>query len=114
MTKKYISQLVSASYTKEKLDKGKVERIVKLLNRSELKLYIRGLKLVEKTKTISLVLPDTKLYNTTKKVWENKFKGKKINVSEDKSLLLGVKVIDNDNVYDMSLKNNLSEFVDTI
>lgn len=110
MTKKIIAQLVKASYTKESLDSKKVERIVKLLKRAELKEYIRGLKLSEKAKTISLVLPDKKFYNKT---LLGKTK-KRVEVIEDKELLLGAKIIDNDMVYDMSLKNNLDEFIQNL
>lgn len=110
MTKKQIVQLIQASYTKDALDSKKVEKIASLLSRYDLKQYIRGLKLSEKAKTISLVLPDAKLYNSTKKNFEEAFKNKRIVVEEDPSLLLGIKVIDNDMVYDMSLKNNLETF----
>ncbi len=110
MSKKEIQQLVEASYTKDTLDSKKVEKIASLLSRNDVKLYIRGLKLSEKAKTISLVLPDAKLYNSTKKSLEDIFKNKRIIVQEDPSLLLGIKVIDNDMVYDMSLKNNLETF----
>lgn len=107
MTKKTISQLVEASYTQGVLDEKKVEKIVSHLSRAELKIYIRGLKLVEKSKTISLVLPDKNLYNKTLLQGVKK----QINVFEDKSLLLGAKIIDNDMVYDLSLKSSLDEFL---
>src|SRR5579859_6328479 len=106
MTKKIISQLVTASYTKDVLDNKKVERIIKLLSRADLKQYIRGLKLAEKSRTITLVLPDEKLYNKTL-LGSTK---KRVKVVEDASLLLGVKIIDNDMVHDLSLKNNLEQF----
>ncbi|HSD98433.1 MAG TPA: hypothetical protein VLB73_01900 [Patescibacteria group bacterium] len=110
MTKKTITELVKASYTKEILNSKKVERIVKLLSRSDLKQYIRGLKLFEKSRTISLVLPDKKFYNKT---LLGNIK-KQVRLIEDKSLLLGAKIIDNDMVYDMSLKNNLDTFLQSL
>lgn len=110
MTKRQITALVSASYINNKLDSKRVEKIATLLSRADLKLYVRGLKLAEKAMTISLVLPDAKLYNSNKKIWEDKFKNKKIVVQEDPSLLMGVKIVDNDMVYDMSLKNNFETF----
>lgn len=114
MTKKMITQLVNASYTKDLLDSKKVEKIAGLLSRHDLKLYLRGLKLSEKAKTISLVLPDAKLYNSAKKHFEEKYKGKEVIVAEDPSLLLGMKVIDNDMVYDMSLKNIVESFAQEV
>lgn len=109
MTKKDIAKLVVASYTKDTLDSKKVERIVKLLKRAELKIYIRGLKLSEKSKTISLVLPSRKLYNKTLTAGN-----KRIEILEDPSLILGAKIIDNDTVIDMSLKNNLDTFIQSL
>ena len=110
MTKKFIAQLVAASYTKDTLDEKKVMRIADTLSRQDLKTYIRGLQLVEKSKTISLVLPDAKLYN---KSLATKVK-KRVKIVEDKSLLLGYKIIDNDMIYDMSLKDKLEDFVQSL
>src|SRR5258706_4585561 len=110
MTKKVINQLVLASYTHEQLDSKKVARAAALLSRKDLKVYIRGLKLKEKANTISLVLPDVNLYNKSL-LGDSK---KNIQILEDKSLLLGVKVIDNDTVYDMSLKNNIERFIQSL
>lgn len=110
MNKKYIHQLVKASYTKDTLDSKIVEKIASLLSRADLKQYIRGIKLTEKARTLSLVLVDKKFYN---KSLVKGFK-KHIEVVEDPSLLLGAKVIDNDMVYDMSLKNKLDTFVQSL
>lgn len=109
MTKKQIHDLVTASYIKDMLDSAKVTKIASLLKRSDLKLYTRGLKLSEKARTITLVLPSLSLYN--KSVIKTK---REVRVVEDPSLLLGAKVIDNDMVYDMSLKNELDTFVQSI
>ena len=110
MTKKIIAQLVEASYTKDELDGKKVDRIAKILSRQDLKIYIRGLKLAEKARTISLVLPDKNLYNKTLVQGVKK----RVKVIEDPSLLLGFRIIDNDMVHDMSLKNRLENFVTNI
>ena len=109
VNKKQIALLVSASYTKNVLDSKKVEKISQLLYREDLKKYVRGLKLAEKKRTISLVLPNKTLYNKTL-VKTNK----RVVVTEDKSLLMGAKVIDNDMVYDLSLKSSLDEFVQSL
>jgi|SRR5579872_6503550 len=110
MTKKYIHQLVEASYAKDTLDSKTVEKIASLLSRADLKKYIRGLKLSEKARTLSLVLVNKNFYN------KSLVKGvsKHIEVVEDPSLLLGAKIIDNDMVYDMSLKNKLDAFIQSL
>lgn len=114
MTKKQIAALVTESYTKDKLDEKKVEHIASLISRKDLKKYLRGLKLAEKSRTVSLVLPDANVYNNSEKLLQGVFQGKRIIVEEDPSLLLGMKVIDNDTVYDMSLKNNLETFTQEV
>ena len=110
MTKKDIAKLVTASYTKNVLDGGKVEKIAKYLSRNDLKQYIRGLKIAEKAKTISLVLPDAKLYNISLAAGTKK----RVKIVEDKTLLLGYKIIDNDMIYDMSLKETLEDFAQSL
>lgn len=110
MTKKEIAQLVEASYTKDVLDEKKVARIASLLSRNDLKQYIRGVKIAERAKTICLVLPDRNLYNKSLLAGTKK----QVAVVEDRSLLVGAKIIDNDMIYDMSLKNSLDEFIKNI
>jgi len=110
MTKKLIQELVEASYTKNKLDSKKAEKIATFLKRSELKLYLRGLKLSEKSRTISLVLPNKKFYNISA---ISGFK-KDVLIAEDPSLLMGAKIIDNDTVLDMTLKNSLNEIIQSL
>lgn len=114
MTKKQINQLVIASYAKDELDNKSIDKIVSFLSRADLKQYIRAVKLSEKARTVSLVLPNAKLYNNNKKFWQDIFKNKKIIVEEDASLLLGIKVISNDMVYDMTLKNTLDSLAKEI
>ena len=54
MTKKQIRNLATSSYTENQLDNKKVNRISKILNRSELKQYIKAVKIVEKSKTVTV------------------------------------------------------------
>ena len=57
MTKKQIRNLALASYTNDQLDNKKVNRISKLLTRFELKEYIKTVKNVEKSKTVTVYSP---------------------------------------------------------
>lgn len=111
MKKKDIQYLIAASYTKDQLDEKKVLKIAKQLQRKDLKLYIRGLKLSEKKHQVSVALPSASVYNTTKQIFFELFPGKTITVNEDKLLLLGARVVADDMVYDFSLKNALDDFL---
>lgn len=108
MTTKQIRLLVKASYTNEKLDEKKVERIVKLLSRSELKAYVRGIKLEEKKHKVYIALPSKSIYNKKRKDLENLYKGKEIVFEEDPSLLLGIRILDNDMLYELSLSDSIN------
>jgi len=109
MTKKQIKKIALASYTKNELDSKKVKRISQLLTRNSLKQYIKELKLLENQKTIIILTPsfNKNSQSKLKSKFAKIFTDKKIIIEDDPSLLLGVKVIDNDLIYDLSLKNTL-------
>lgn len=106
MNKKLLKQLVIESYTKEELDFTKVNAIADLLKRKDLKLYIRALRNQEKKKTVDVITPG-ELNRDEKKMVENTFKNKKINYIIDSSLIVGLKIIENDKVFDLNLGNTL-------
>lgn len=114
MTKRVLQQLVLASYHKNTLQADIAEKISNLLSKKDLKAYIRALKLMEQKHKISVATPDTKLYNTAKKSLEEIFPNKEITLTEDDSLLLGMQVVANDMIYDMSLKQELHSIVDEV
>lgn len=114
MTKRLLQQLVLASYTGKELDAKKVEEISERLSRQDLKAYIRALKLMEQQKKIYIAMPNASVYNTSKKTIESIFPDKELIFEEDPSLLLGVRVLDNDMVYEMSLKERLDSILDEV
>lgn len=111
MNKKKIDKLVAASYKDDQLDKKKVYKIASLINRTDLKKYINGLKMVEKKKTLIISSPtiDTNIKNL-KKLFPNK----KIVFKKDSSLMLGVRVASNDIVYEYTLKDSFDKIVNYI
>jgi len=114
MTKKQIRGLVSASYTNDQLDQKKINRISKMLNRAELKTYINLVKMFEKSKTLTIYTPNLSAGAFFKKELGKIFKSKKIEIKEDKKLIAGIKIIDDDNVYDFNVRNNLKNLVSYI
>ena len=113
MSNKFIKSLALASYTKEQLDEVKIGRIVKKLTRLELKQYIKALKTVEKQTNVYVYLA-----NSAKQLAADQFSklfpDKKIVIKEDKSLIAGIRIVDNDQVYEQNLKNNLNNLVNFI
>lgn len=111
MNSKKIDKLVAASYKDSYLDQKKVNRIASLISKTDLKKYINGLKLVEKKKSLIVSSP---IDNQDLKKFEKLFPHKKIIFKNDPSLMLGVRVVDNDIVYEFTLKNSLDKILSYI
>lgn len=114
MTKKQIKKLTTASYINNNLDSTRVNRIAKRLTRQELKLYIKLLKNYEKSKTVTLLVSSISGSNDIVKQIKKIYADKNISVKEDKSLIAGIRIIDNDTIYDANIKNSLNEIVSFI
>lgn len=106
MDKKTIKLLAEKSYTNNKLDSKKVSAITKRLRISELKKYVKELKRIEKERTVTVVLPDVKInLKNLQKEFKNIFPDKKVAFETDPSMVVGLKVINNDMIYELSLNN---------
>lgn len=114
MTTKQIKKLAVISYTGKSLDIKKVIRITKLLNRAQLKRYVQFLKSLEQTKTVRVIMSKFDAKSSLTKELKKVFPDKQFQFSEDKSLIAGLKLIDNDNVYDFNLKNTFENLVSYI
>lgn len=111
MDRKKIKLLVPASLTKGELDQEKVMRIVKHLTVQELKVYIQALKAREKERTLVVEMP--KLDKKYSQQLATLYPNKKIVLKENPELLLGIRMYDNDDIYEVSLRNTfekLNEF----
>jgi len=108
MKKKIIDKLVAQSYKANYLDQKKINKISTFLSRSDLKRYINGLKLAEKKKSLIISSP---INNQGLKKIQKLFPDKKIIFTKDPSLMLGVKIVDNDIVYEFTLKNSLDKII---
>lgn len=111
MNKKIIDKLVLGSYSNNFLDQEKVNKIAAFISKSDLKKYINRLKLMEKKKDIIVSAP---LNNQDLKKFEKLFPNKKIIFKKDPTLVLGVRIVDNDIVYEFTLKNSLDKIISYI
>lgn len=111
MNKKIIKKLAKTSYSSKNLNKKRVMRIVNALKREDLKTYIRDLKQMEAKNTVTVTLPSDEGLGEIKNLLSKLYPGKKIVVNLDESMLTGIKVVDYDNVYELSLKNFLQHAV---
>jgi F0F1-type ATP synthase delta subunit len=111
MNKAKIDYLVSQSYKRNDLDIAKTDAVRQMLNKSDFKEYINALKKKENKNNIIILSP---VDITDKKMFEEKFPNRKIIYRIDPSLIAGVKIIDNDIIYEMSLKSSLEGIIDSI
>lgn len=111
MNSKKIDKLVEISYRNNSLDQKKVNRISALLSSADLKKYINGLKLTESKKNLIVSGPTI---NQDLKKFEILFPHKRIIFKKDPTLILGLKIVDNDIVYEFTLKNSLDKILNYI
>ncbi len=114
MTKRLIKKLALASYSNGRLDSKKVNRIVKLLNRGELKVYIKAIRNYESARTIILLTPRALINDGFVSEIKKIFPEKRIVLKQDDSLIAGIRIIDNDTIYDFNIENTLKNLVSYI
>lgn len=107
MDRKALLELVRISYTKNELDEETVKKIAALLPRKALKAYIKALKLAEKKRTVTIALPYRNALD--EKDFVQYFPDKKIALSLNPSLLVGLHIEQDDLVYDYNLKQRLEQ-----
>lgn len=108
MNIKKIQTLAAKSYKNDILDANKAYSIANFLTRAELKQYITVLKKYENKKNVIVTTP---FKTSNREVFQKLFPNKKIFYKIDPSLMLGVKIIYNDNVYEFNLKNMLDDII---
>jgi len=106
-----INKLAYSSYKNNHLDEKVAMKISSLLKRSNLKKYINALKLIEKKKNV--LVSYTGSSKDLEKI-RRLFPQRKLFFKKEPSLLLGIKVVDNDNVYEFTLKSALDKIVEHI
>ncbi len=113
MKKNLIKKLAEESYTKNDLDHDKIEKIAKNLKREDLKVYIKSLKALDSRKTVTVTLPSEEGIREIKDQFTKLYPDKKIIFAIDPTLLTGIKVVDFDNEYELSLKGFLESSIKT-
>ncbi len=113
MKKNMIKKLAEYSYTKNELDRDKIAKITKSLKREDLKVYIKDLKTLEAKNTVTITLPSDDSVREIRDHFTKIYPDRKLIFAIDPSLLSGIKVVDYDNEYELSLKGFLRNSVRT-
>ncbi len=108
MNKKLLKQFVTESFTKGGFDEKKIEEVANSLSRKNLKVFINELKehVNKLTVYVDTALPLNKGHEYIKEL-ENIFPNRKIEFRLDPSLIMGVRIIDNDNIFELNVNNLL-------
>lgn len=110
MNKNQLENLVTLSYTGDSLDEKTVLAVADKLKRKDLKRYIKELRRSEAKNSVIITLP-FQADEGDRKRFEDIFTGKRILFNVDQSLLMGVSIINNDIIYNLSLKDALEKVV---
>lgn len=113
MTKKQLDQLVEYSYEERSLDQETVMGIAKHLSREDLKKYIKALKRQDSQQTVYV----TEAFSSpekTRKMLTDLFPEKTVMYDTDRKLLLGTRIVTDDVVFELSLKNTLDKLVEHV
>lgn len=114
MTNQKIKQLALDSFVKNSLDGKKVNRFSAKMKRKELREYIRAIKLIDLRNKVIIIVPSLNKFRKTDLLQISKiFRGKRIEYKEDPDLLVGVKVIDNDQILNFNLKDRLDNIIES-
>lgn len=115
MTIKQIKFLSTKSFTRNDLDPKKVKIFTAKMKRKDLRNYIRAIKAIDEKNKITVIIPALKDFKKNDiAILLKHYKDKKIIYQEDPNLLVGIKIIDNDLIYDFNLKNSLENLVETL
>lgn len=106
--RKPIKKLVEKSYANGKLNEKIIGKIASLLSRKELKQYIDTIKKQEKKSILYVDIPFNHMEKYEKEL-KKMFPGKTIEYRTDPNLILGIRITDNDNIYEVSLEKVLED-----
>lgn len=112
MNKKLLKQLIEESYTENELNTEKVQKIADLLKRKDLKIYINALR--DRENQMRVIVSTPQNIEMDEEVFQKLFPNKKILFEQDLDLLLGIKITDNDMVYNFTLKNRLDKIIEKL
>lgn len=110
MTTKQIKQLASISFADNKLDDKKISFIAAKLKRTDVREYVKMVQMMNGQRTVTVQSAQPADQSVLKQL-SIRFPDKKILYTIDKQVLAGMRIIDNDILYDYSLDNKLDTLI---
>lgn len=108
--RKKINGLVLNSYNDNQLDPEIVDLIANRLSREELKQYIKLLKHYEHKKHVIVTVPQY-LSNEQQIIIQKLFMDKEILYTIDPTIVSGIKIVDNDMEYELSINQLFQDLI---
>ena len=108
--KKQIEELVQASYKDGKLDESTVKQIADKMNRNMLKMYIGLLKQEERKRIVFVTTPKPLSEKDREKI-KSLFSKKKIVEEIDPAMIGGIKVVENDEAFEMDINRTFHDII---
>ncbi len=106
-----IKKLAEQSFISENLDIKKIKSIISLLNKKQSKAYIKFLKKLENERIVWVFTAMDKVEDKIGGKLKSMFPNKKIEYVKDPNLIVGLRVVDNDMVYEFNLKDSLDNLI---
>lgn len=107
---KNIIKLAQESINNGKIDQKRVDLISKRLTRTELKDYIKVLKNLTTKNKVYITLP-TQPSEKQKKEFSSLFNNKEIVYNIDASIFPGIRILQGDLQYEVSLRNSMQQLL---
>ncbi|SRR5258708_34763367 len=105
-----LEELVKVSYIEDQLDEKTVKDISDRLNRHMLKQYINLIRHEEKKKLVFVTIPKPLTPKDREKV-KSLFPKKKIVEQIDPAMISGIKIVENDEAYEMNLNQTFHDII---
>lgn len=110
MKKQLEDLLLQASYKNGELDDDTVKKIADKLNRNMLKMYISMLKKEEKKKIVFVTTPKP-MHAADRDRIKTLFPKKKLIEEVDPQMISGIKIVENDEAYDLDLNKTFHDII---
>ncbi len=112
MTTKKIRKIAQNSFINGKLDKKVIAKVTRTFTRREFKTYVRALRIITKKRVVKVYVPNKRLVTREiKNSLLNFFQEKELDFIEEPEILAGIRIVDNDMIYELNLRDSLENMI---
>ncbi|MEK7572944.1 MAG: hypothetical protein AAB531_00820 [Patescibacteria group bacterium] len=113
MSLKKIKKLALKTYSDNTLNKKVLDLVSKKLSRKDLKVYINELKRINGHRIVKVYVPDRRiLTDKIERSLSKFFENKELQIIEEPELIAGLRIIDNDLIYELNLRDSFDNMIE--